>query len=186
VEPDFVIETERLRLRPYLREDADELAAMFADPDHMRFYPATFTPEQTREWVSDQLERYQRDGFAMWVVEDLATGSVIGTCGPAIRSVEEAEEVEIGWHVRPGWKGRGIAPEAAAAVRDWVFENLGVDHIISLVRPENLPSVRVAEKIGMRIDREVDYHGFPHLVHRIDRGPGRSLRPASRGEGGTP
>ena len=167
---DLGIETERLRLRRYRPEDVDELAGMFADPEHMRFYPATYAREQTSAWVADQLERYERDGFGLLIVEDRTTGAVIGTCGPAIRLVEGVEEVEIGWHVRPGWKGVGIAPEAAAAVRDWVFEHLQVDHVISLVRPVNRPSARVAEKIGMRVDREVEYRGFPHLVYRADRG----------------
>jgi RimJ/RimL family protein N-acetyltransferase len=169
MDDDLLIETDRLRLRRYRPDDVEELAAMFADPEHMRFYPTTFTREQTQGWVADQLERYGRDGFALLIAEDLATGSVVGTCGPAIRLVQGASEVEIGWHVRPGWKGRGIATEAAAAVRDWVFENLQVDHVISLVRPENLPSARVAEKIGMRVDREADYYGVPHLVYRVDR-----------------
>ncbi len=169
MDEDLSIQTDRLRLRRYQSDDADALAGMFADPEHMRFYPTTFTLEQTREWIADQLERYGRDGFGLLIVEDLATGSVIGTCGPAIRVVGEAEEVEIGWHVGPGWKGRGIAPEAAAAVRDWVFEHLEVDHVISLVRPENLPSARVAEKLGMRVDRTVDYHDLPHVVYRLDR-----------------
>ena len=79
------------------------------------------------------------------------------------------EEVEIGWHTRPGRKGEGIAPEAAAAARDWAFANLEVDHLISLVRPENRPSGRVAEKIGMQVDREVDHKGLRHNVYRIDR-----------------
>jgi RimJ/RimL family protein N-acetyltransferase len=84
--------------------------------------------------------------------------------------VEGVDEIEIGWHVRPGWKGRGIAPEAAAASRDWLFEHVDADHVISLVRPENLPSARVAQKIGMRVDREVEYHGLAHVVWRADRG----------------
>ncbi len=170
MDDDLAIETERLRLRRYRPEDVDELAGMFADPEHMRFYPATFTHDQTAGWVADQLARYERDGFGLLIAEDRTTGAVLGTCGPTIRVVEDLEEVEIGWHVRPGWKGLGIAPEAAAAVRDWVFGHLRVDHAISLVRPENLPSARVAEKIGMRVDREVEYYGLPHLVYRIDRG----------------
>jgi RimJ/RimL family protein N-acetyltransferase len=79
------------------------------------------------------------------------------------------DEVEIGWHTRPGRKGEGIAPEAASAARDWAFANLDVDHLISLVRPENEASARVAEKIGMRVDREVDHKGLRHRVYRIGR-----------------
>ena len=69
----------------------------------------------------------------------------------------------------PGRKGEGIAPEAAAAAVDWAFENLDVDHLISLVRPENTGSNRVAQKLGMHVDREVDRQGMRHYVYRIDR-----------------
>ena len=83
--------------------------------------------------------------------------------------MEDVGHVEIGWHTRPGRKGEGIAPEAAAAAADWAFENLDVDHVISLVRPENTGSNRVAEKLGMHVDREVDRQG-----HAPPRVPDRS------------
>src|SRR5918995_6017300 len=165
----FRLETERLPLRPYLLEDLDDLHAMFSDPEHMRWWPAPFDRETTRAWLERQLEGYRRRGFALWIVEERATGAFLGTAGPTLQLVEEVDEVEIGWHTRPGRKGEGIAPEAGAAARDWAFANLEVDHLISLVRPENRPSGRVAEKIGMHVDREVDYKGLRHHVYRIDR-----------------
>jgi [ribosomal protein S5]-alanine N-acetyltransferase len=165
----FALDTERLRLRAYRREDIEDLAPMFADPEHMRYYPAPFTREQTVAWIERQLERYRDEGFGLWVIEDKATGEFVGTAGPTVQVVEGVRDVEIGWHVKPGRKGQGIAPEAAGAARDWAFANLDVDHLISLVRPENAASVRVAEKLGMRVDREVDHHGMRHRVYRVDR-----------------
>ena len=164
-----------------MAEDADALAAMFADAEHMRYYPSTYSRKETDLWVQRNLDRYRDEGFGLWVVEDRETGEIVGTVGPAVQIVEGVGEVEIGWHVRPGWMGLGIAPEAAAAARDWAFANLDVDHLISLVRPENQPSARVAEKIGMRVDREVDFKGLLHHVYRIDRlsppGPGGAETP---------
>ncbi len=174
----FVLLTERLRLRAYRPEDVDALAPMFADAEHMRFYPAPFTREDTTAWVARQLERYRDDGFGLWVIESRDGGEFLGTAGPTIQVVEGVGEVEIGWHVRPGRKGRGIAPEAGAAARDWAFANLEADYLISLVRPENVPSARVAEKIGMRVDREVDHAGLRHAVYRIDRGAVTAPGPA--------
>jgi RimJ/RimL family protein N-acetyltransferase len=174
VDQDFHIETERLRLRAYRRDDVDDLAEMFADPEHMRFYPAPYTRDQTQASVDRQLESYRDEGFGTWVIEDRETAGFLGTAGPSIQLVEGLREVEIGWHVRPGAKGRGIAPEAGAAARDWAFANLEVDHLISLVRPENVPSARVAEKLGMRVEREVDHKGLLHGVYRIDRATPRA------------
>ena len=165
----FQLETERLRLRAYRREDVEVLAPMLADPEHMAYYPAPFSREQTVAWVERQLERYRRDGFGLWVIEDREDAGFLGTAGPSIQVVEGIPEVELGWHVRPGAKGRGIAPEAGAAARDWAFATLDAGHLISLVRPENVPSARVAEKLGMRVDRRVDHGGFVHEVWRIER-----------------
>ena len=169
MQPDFGLETERLRLRPYRPEDLDDLHAMLSDAEHMRWYPAPFDREASTRWLERTLESYEVRGFGLLIVEDRATGGFLGTAGPTIQVVEGVDEVEIGWHTRPGRKGEGIAPEAAAAARDWAFANLDVDHLISLVRPENVASGRVAEKLGMRVDREVDYKGLLHRVYRIDR-----------------
>jgi [ribosomal protein S5]-alanine N-acetyltransferase len=165
----FRLETERLLLRPYRLEDLDDLHAMFSDPEHMRWYPEPFSREGSLEWLERQIARHETRGYALWIVEDRRAGAFLGTAGPSLVTIEGADEVEIGWHTRPGRKGEGIAPEAGAAARDWAFANLEVDHLIALVRPENHPSGRVAEKIGMHVDREGDYKGLRHLVYRIDR-----------------
>lgn len=176
----FRLETERLVLRPYRQDDLDDLHTMFSDPEHMRWYPAPFDRETSQAWLERQIEGYRSRGFALWVVEERGTGAFLGTAGPTVQVVEETEEVEIGWHTRPGRKGEGIAPEAGAAAMDWAFANLDVEHLISLVRPENVPSCRVAEKLGMHVDREADHKGLLHRIYRLDR---VSWEPA---EGGTP
>ena len=150
MDEEFRLETERLRLRPYRLEDLDDLHAMLSDPEHMRGYPEPFDREGSLAWLERQIAGYEDPGYALWIVEGV-------------------DEVEIGWHTRPGRKGEGIAPEAAAAARDWAFAHLEIDHLIALVRPENLPSGCVAEKVGMHVDREVDHKGLWHRVYRIDR-----------------
>ena len=106
-----------------------------------------------------------------FLVEDGETGEVIGSCGPNVQTVDGVQEVELGWHVRRDRWGEGIAPEAAAACRDWSFANLEADHLIALVRPVNVPSCRVAEKIGMTVWKETLFNErlrWPHHVYRID------------------
>ena len=169
MDPGFELLTDRLRLRAYRPEDVEDFAPMFADPEHMHWYPAPFSREESQTWIDRQLVHYREVGFGLWAVEDRWTGEVVGTVGPVPLLVEGVSEVELGWHVRPGRKGTGIAPEAGTAARDWAFANLDIDHLISLVRPENRSSARVAEKLGMHVDREVDYKGIRHLVFRIDR-----------------
>jgi RimJ/RimL family protein N-acetyltransferase len=165
---DVVLQTERLVLRPYRTDDLDELAAMFADPEHMRWYPAPFTREETQTWIERQLARYQENGFGLFLVEE-REGGFAGTVGPTVQDVEGQPLVELGWHIRPGLKGRGYAVEAGDASRAWAFANLDIDHVISLIRPENTGSNRVAEKLGFQVDRETVRAGFRHFVYRSDR-----------------
>jgi ribosomal-protein-alanine N-acetyltransferase len=169
MDADFRLETERLVLRPYRQEDLEDLYAMFSDPEHMRWYPAPFDRDGTQAWMERTFERYRDDGFGLWIVVDRATGAFLGTVGPTIQLVDDVGHVEIGWHTRPGRKGEGIAPEAAAAATDWAFETLDIDHVISLVRPENTGSNRVAQKLGMHVEREDVRQGMLHYVYRIDR-----------------
>ena len=97
------------------------------------------------------------------------TGNLVGDCGPAVREVDGIAEIELGWHVMRAFWGQGLATEAAAACRDWAFRNIGPSRLIALVRPENGQSCRVAEKIGMTVEGEVEYGsvGWLHLVYAI-------------------
>jgi ribosomal-protein-alanine N-acetyltransferase len=103
------------------------------------------------------------------IIEERSTGEFLGTAGPTTPIVDNAFEVELGWHVRKSHWRQGVATEAAAAARDWCWDHLEVDHVISLVRLGNRPSARVAEKIGMHVHRLAPYKGLMHSVYRIDR-----------------
>ena len=85
------------------------------------------------------------------------------------------DEIEIGYHVRRDLWGRGLATEAARACRDYGFARLAVERLISLIRPENEPSRRVAEKNGMRVWKEITWHSLQHLVYAINREEQRQL-----------
>ena len=165
-------DTERLRLRPFAADlsDLDALQEIQSDAHHMRFYPHPFSREESRAWIERSLDRQERYGYSLWVIEDRETGEFLGNCGPIPQVVDGMEEVEIGWSVTPRRARQGIATEAAAAWRDRCFEVLGLEHVISLIRPENQPSRGVAEHIGMTVWKET-VHGIDrwlHLVYRID------------------
>ena len=86
------------------------------------------------------------------------------------------DEVEIGYHTRSDLWEQGLATEAARACRNYGFARLPVERLISLIRPENLPSQRVAEKNGMTVWKEIQWRGLPHLVYAINRGNAVQLR----------
>jgi ribosomal-protein-alanine N-acetyltransferase len=83
--------------------------------------------------------------------------------------VDGAEEIEIGYRLDPKYWGLGLATEAARAVRDHAFSDLKLDHVISLIHPENVASRRVAEKNGMVVEKETVFRGFPTIVFGIRR-----------------
>lgn len=172
--PPEPILTPRLRLRPFADDlsDLDALHEIQSDPEHMRFYPHPFSRQESRAWIERSLEREARDGFGLWAIEDRETGAFLGNCGPMMQVVDGVEEVELGWSVTPTRSGHGIATEAAVAWRDRCLGPLGLHHVISLIRPENVASRRVAEKIGMSVWKETTHggHGWLHLVYRCGRG----------------
>ena len=140
----LILETPRLQLRTFVSEDIDALARVLSDPETMRHYPAPF--EVLR-----------------------STGELIGDCGLIRQDVDNRDEVEIGYHTRRDLWGHGLATEAARACRDYGFQTLPVQRLISLIRPGNLPSRRVAEKNGMRLTKEVVWKHIPRLLYAIER-----------------
>ena len=164
-----ILETARLTLREFVPEDADALARVICDPETMRYYPAPFTRAQVDEWIERNRQRYKHDGVGLWAMVLKSTREMIGDCGVIRQQVEGESLYEIGYHLRRDEWGQGLATEAAIACRDWAFTNLKVERVISLIRPENLPSCKVAERNGMKIWKEADWRGFRHYVYAVGK-----------------
>ena len=164
-----ILTTTRLALRELQFDDLEFVARMLADPEVMRFYPSPLDQAQSRAWIGRQRKRYAADGHGLWLVEDKDTGDPIGQVGLMTQEVDEEHHPEVGYLIHsPFWR-RGFASEAAVAVRDHAFGSLGYDHVISLIRPENTPSIGVASRLGMRTTRRIVWAGFDHLVLRCER-----------------
>lgn len=171
-----IAETPRLRLRELIPDDLDFVATMLADPEVSRYYERRFQRPDAQVWLDRQLARYARHGHGLWLVEDRETATPVGQVGLAMQEVEGESHPEIGWLLhRPFW-GRGYATEAGAAARDLAFARWHYRYVISLIRPINTPSRRVAERLGMTPGREVTFHGFTHLVYSIEREAGAGAR----------
>ena len=167
--PSFELNTGRLRLRPLTDDDVEPLLEILGDAETMTWYPAPYDRDGVVEWVARTRQSYEANGFGLFGVVERSTGGFLGDCGPTIQHVDGEPHVELGWHVRRDRWGEGIATEAGAACRDWCFETFEMNHLISLIRPENRPSWRVAEKLGFTIWRETDRAGYRHFVYRLDR-----------------
>ncbi len=147
--PKPILETPRLALREMWRDDLDFVAAMLADPEVMRYYPKCYDRDEAAAWIDRQSDRYRSHGHGLWLAVGRETGEPVGQVGLVTPGLADVPEDEIGYQIhRPYWR-RGLASEAAAGVRDYVFEVLGRAKVVSLIRPENVPSQGVARKIGM-------------------------------------
>jgi ribosomal-protein-alanine N-acetyltransferase len=164
-----ILETPRLILRQFEPDDVEALALTLSDAETMRFYEAPFDRAGVENWIVHNRVRYKEQGHGLWGMILKSSGELIGDCGLTVQHVEGADEVEIGYHVRRDLWGQGLAPEAARACRDFGFGRLPVERLVSLIRPENLQSCRVAEKTGMTVWKEVVLRNLPHLVYAIRR-----------------
>ena len=142
------IETNRLILREMTEEDYDALFAVLADSDIMQHYPYTFDEKRIRNWIERNMERYRIFGFGLWAVCLKDTGEMIGDCGLTMQLIGSVIKPEIGYHIRADHQRKGFAREAAAAVRDWTFENTPFREIYSYMKYTNIPSARSAMSWG--------------------------------------
>jgi ribosomal-protein-alanine N-acetyltransferase len=160
-----ILVTKRLALREMTFGDLDFVAAMLAHPEVMRSY----SREEAEAWVCRQMERYARYGHGLWLVVDRRSGEPLGQVGLTMQEVDGVQEPEVGYLIhRPFWR-RGFATEAAVATRDYAFDKLGKARVISLIRPENVPSQGVAAKMGMAVEKRTTHAGLLHLVFAVSR-----------------
>ncbi|HEX6263521.1 MAG TPA: GNAT family N-acetyltransferase [Actinomycetota bacterium] len=164
------LETERLVLRPLTLRDLDDMASLLGDAEALTFWGSPLDREGARDWIQRNLHRYETDGVGRCAVVLRATGELIGDCGLIRTLVEGSQETELGWIVRRSHWGKGIATEAGAAWRDHAFDNLGIDRIVSMISEANAASRRVAEKLGMTIERKAMWGGLPHLMYSLRPG----------------
>ena len=164
-----ILETERLTLREMTVADLDFIAAMLSDPDVMRFYPKRYERDEAEGWIARQLARYERDGHGLWLAVDRASGEPVGQVGLVTQEVGGVMEPEVGYLIHPPFWRRGLATEAARATRDHALVTLGRPRVISLIRPENIPSRGVAAKLGMRREGRTRHAGLDHIVFAVGR-----------------
>lgn len=175
-----MIETERLILRLPRADDLDEFAAAYADPETMKFLGTgdVATREQTERGLLNWIKRWELDGIGLCSMESRETGRLVGRTGFLVWDTEnwtvsdlaaagERAEIEMGWTVfREHW-GQGYATEAALALRDWGVAEHGLTRLISLIRPGNHRSVRVAEKIGETYERDIVLLDQPAMLYSM-------------------
>ncbi|MGH7947992.1 MAG: GNAT family N-acetyltransferase [Candidatus Binataceae bacterium] len=164
-----IIETERLILRSFQESDLDGFAAINADPAVMKYLGDGKPVDRNTTWrrMASFIGHWELRGYGVWAVEEKSSREFVGRVG--LWKPEGWPGLEAIWTIAPSRWGKGYAPEAARESIRYAFEELNVDHVISLIRPDNAKSIRVAEKVGERLDRQIDLFGTLTNVYQLKR-----------------
>jgi ribosomal-protein-alanine N-acetyltransferase len=161
--------TERLQLVALEERHFDAFAALHAEPETMRHIGDGRPLDRVAAWLhlAMLLGHWQLRGYGVWAVETRDTAKLIGRVG--LLHPQGWPDAELNWMIAPALRGRGFATEAARAALDFAFDTIGLTRAVSLVRPENTASRRVAAKLGAVPDRTIEFLNAPMDVFRYER-----------------
>jgi len=164
------LETDRLLLRPYSMDDLDFFASLWADPEVVRFIGEGVT--RNRNEAEERLKRIiagYESGYGLLAAWYKAEKRLAGHVGLLTQKVDGENEIEIGYWLARNFWGEGLATEAALALRNYAFTESGLSRIISLIQPGNTASIAVAERVGMKFERNSEFHGKWVRVYSLYR-----------------
>ena len=170
----IILETKRLILKHQVIEDLDALWALYCNPNITKYIPDA---PRTREEAQEELEWHmhghpKHPELGLWATIHKDTGKFIGRCGLLPWTIEGQYDVEVAYTLAQDFWGQGLATEAARGILEYGFEQLYLSRMICLIDPENIASQRVAEKIGMTLEKRVDGidgDNFPTLIYSISK-----------------
>jgi len=163
------LSTERLYTRFLVEDDHIEWAKFFEDEETMQYFPSfvTSNKEKINPWVEKQIIRYKEKRYGLQALINKQTNEFIGQCGLLLQEIDGKQEVEVGYHIFKKYWGQGYAPEAAKAFINYGFENKLAPSIISIIDVRNMQSQRVADKNGLRRDKQTKWADLDVFVYRI-------------------
>jgi RimJ/RimL family protein N-acetyltransferase len=175
-----VLLTRRLRLSDFSASHLPDLARMNADPEVMRYFPATLNPEESVALLQRITEHQRINGYSLFALHLKESDAFVGWCGLMVVPFEAhfTPAVEIGWRLNKIFWGKGLATEAAEAVLRLGFLELGLSEIVSFTVELNQPSIRVMQKIGMQSEPKdaFDHPKLPtnhplqrHILYRLTK-----------------
>lgn len=165
----IILETKRLILRHLIMEDLADLFALYSDPEIRQYFPeGVLNLEETKEeleWHMNGHPKYPELG--LWATIHKETGKFIGRCGLLPWTIDGQHEVEVAYTISREFWGQGLGTEAAQAILNYAFEKLNLSRLICLIDAENIASQKVAEKIGMRYEKEGRDETGSFLIYSI-------------------
>lgn len=163
------IETSRLRLRMFRPSDLDALAGITGDAEVMKYLGTSGarSREKTKNTIDAILRHWDEHGFGIWALDHKADRRLIGWCG--LQMLEKTPEVEVAYLLAKAYWNQGLATEAARASIEYGLDELKLQRIVAIARPENVGSYRVMEKVGMKYERDAHFYNVDVVYYAIDR-----------------
>ena len=164
--------SERLIFRKLEESDFEEWLPFYHDPKSTQYWEGLPSDpiEAARSQFDRVFERYENNLGGMNALISKETGELVGICGLLVQTVDDIEELEIGYSILPQFWLQGYAFEAAQKCKEFAFENNFADSLISIIHVDNIPSQKVAQKNGMRLDKTTTYKHNPVDIFRVNRG----------------
>jgi RimJ/RimL family protein N-acetyltransferase len=161
-----IIETSRLTLRHLVLDDLDSLFAIYRDPDVIKYIPdAPRNLQETREELIWHMNGHPKHPeFGLWATIHKDTSKFIGRCGLLPWTIDQREEVEVAYLLSKEYWGQGLGTEVAQAIVHYAFEQLHLSRLVCMISPGNQASVKVAENIGMTLEKEMEDELGPFLL----------------------
>lgn len=164
----MILETERLIIRPFCHDDIAPLAKISADPDVMRYIGGGVQSyEAIEKRVAHYIKCYETKHYSLFAVIEKESDTFIGFCGLIDQQVDGKNYVELGYRFAKSHWNKNLATEAASKVKEFSFDTLKLNEIISIIQPKNRASIRVAEKIGMKPKAKTIFHGIEVILYGL-------------------
>lgn len=164
------LETERLILRMWRESDFEPYAAMCSDPEVMRYLGGkTFNRMEAWRHMAFLIGHWHLLAYGHWAVEEKVSGDFLGRIG--FLNPADWPGFEIGWTLGRKYWGKGFATEGARRALDYGFTELNKEHVISLIHPDNAGSIRVAQRLGEKLEGKTELLGHDVLIYGINRPP---------------
>lgn len=164
----WILESERLRFREIEEGDATKLCVFLQDAAVMYAWGHAFSDAEVDAWIAENRKRYAAEGFSYFAAIHKDTGEMVGAIGPLIEHIDGIDHFGVAYILKKKYWNCGYAIEGAQACMAYAFEVLRAERVIAEIRPENLASRKVAERLGMRVEGEfVKYYKGEAMVHLI-------------------
>jgi len=148
------LETPRLLLRDLQAGDLPILACLWTNPDATRFMGGPRDYNELIGMLTEDLETQPSPEWNLWPLVEKATGNVIGHCGILDKEIDGVTEYEVNYILDPAAWGKGYATEIVVALKDYTLNQMGLDHVVALIDPENTASAKVARKAGLTHEKD--------------------------------